>query len=121
MLGFTSLRFVNPAQQVCFSDGPPTTPTAQEEHASDLPVTFLPSNTSNTSGKQPAATVAQNHSKTCTESCINRSPEFTLASGKKMPPARAATEGMAGDSTASPSTREYVSPRVVLPKAATME
>lgn len=30
----------------------------------------------------------------------------TLARGKKMPPARAATDGMAGDSTASPSTRE---------------
>jgi hypothetical protein len=43
----------------------------------------------------------------------------TLASGKKMPPARAATEGIAGESTASPSTSEYVRPSVVLPKAAT--
>jgi hypothetical protein len=33
-----------------------------------------------------------------------RKEKLTLARGKKMPPARAATEGMAGDSTASPIT-----------------
>ena len=37
-----------------------------------------------------------------------------------MPPARAATEGMAGASSASASTRLYVRPRVVLPNLDTM-
>lgn len=37
-----------------------------------------------------------------------------------MPPARAATEGMAGASSASASTRLYVRPSVVLPKSDTM-
>ena len=45
---------------------------------------------------------------------------LTFARGKKIPPARAATEGMAGDRRASAKTREYVRPREVLPKAATM-
>jgi len=39
--------------------------------------------------------------------------------GRKMPPARAATEGMAGARSASLSTSEYVSPRDVLPNSAT--
>ena len=38
-----------------------------------------------------------------------------------MPPARAATEGIIGESSASPSTSAYVRPSVVLPKAATIE
>lgn len=37
-----------------------------------------------------------------------------------MPPARAATEGIAGDSRPSASTREYVSPSVVLPNRETI-
>mmetsp|Transcript_45100 Transcript_45100/g.134648 ORF Transcript_45100/g.134648 Transcript_45100/m.134648 type:complete len:244 (-) Transcript_45100:312-1043(-) len=43
-----------------------------------------------------------------------------LANGKKMPPARAATDGMAGESSASAMTSEYVRPSVVLPNALTM-
>ncbi len=44
----------------------------------------------------------------------------TLARGKKMPPARAATEGMAGARSASANTKEYVRPRVVFPNRDTM-
>jgi hypothetical protein len=44
----------------------------------------------------------------------------TWARGKKMPPARAATEGMAGASSASAMTRLYVRPSVVLPNSDTM-
>mmetsp|Transcript_23928 Transcript_23928/g.77747 ORF Transcript_23928/g.77747 Transcript_23928/m.77747 type:complete len:201 (-) Transcript_23928:118-720(-) len=45
--------------------------------------------------------------------------QSALVSGKKMPPARAASDGMAGASSASLNTSEYVSPSVDLPKRLT--
>jgi hypothetical protein len=43
-----------------------------------------------------------------------------LANGRNKPPARAATEGIAGANNASANTREYVSPNVVFPNRDTM-
>ena len=46
--------------------------------------------------------------------------QSALVRGRKIPPARAAREGMAGARSASEKTREYVRPRVDLPKMDTM-